>query len=124
MVARCHPSLGSYGFTYTGSDIVVATSTAAATALIGSTYVGGSGNDGLNQTVPLLRNYGDPFRGEIIMDGQDRPLVATTTTSSDWSLHRGCTPIHAWWTIGRLHLPYGPHIEHHALGHLLRRQRK
>lgn len=77
------PFVGSYGFTYTGSDIVVVHLNLGATALIGSTFVGGSGNDGLNQTVPLLRNYGDPFRGEIIMDAQDRPLVATTTISTD-----------------------------------------
>lgn len=77
------PFTGSYGFTYAGSDIVVTHFNVTATALIGSTYVGGSSNDGLNQTLPLLRNYGDPFRGEIIMDGQDRPLVATTTASTD-----------------------------------------
>src|SRR5690606_25093302 len=39
-------------------------------------------NDGLNQTAPVLRHYGDPFRGEIILDQQERPLVATSTMSA------------------------------------------
>ncbi len=74
----------SYGFTYTGgSDIVVAHFNSTATALIGSTYVGGSGNDGLNQDLPTNWNYGDPFRGEIILDQQEDPLIATTTISTD-----------------------------------------
>ncbi|MBK6831384.1 MAG: gliding motility-associated C-terminal domain-containing protein [Flavobacteriales bacterium] len=78
------PFGGSYGFTYFGgTDVAVVHLNATATALVGSTYVGGTGNDGLNQFTPLLRNYGDPFRGEIIMDDQERPVVVTSTTSSD-----------------------------------------
>jgi gliding motility-associated-like protein len=74
----------SYGFTYTtGSDIVVLHLNSDATALIGSTYVGGSGNDGLNQQTPTNRNYGDPFRGEIILDLEERPMVITSTASTD-----------------------------------------
>ena len=78
------PFGGSYGFTFSqGTDIVVVHLNATATGLAGSTFVGGSANDGLNQYVPLLRNYGDPFRGEIIMDEQDRPIIATSTASTD-----------------------------------------
>jgi gliding motility-associated-like protein len=78
------PFAGSYGFTYSnGTDIVVTHLNAAATALVGSTYVGGSGNDGLNQTTPVLRNYGDPFRGEIALDLLERPMVATSTMSNN-----------------------------------------
>lgn len=74
----------SYGFTYTGgSDIVVVHLNNTATSLIGSTFVGGSGNDGLNQVAPTMRNYGDPFRGEIVLDQNERPMVATSTTSTD-----------------------------------------
>lgn len=77
------PFGGSYGVTFpNGSDIVVAHLNSNATALLGCTYVGGSANDGLNQSAPLLRNYGDPFRGEIIMDAQDHPIIATTTASA------------------------------------------
>ncbi len=76
------PFAGSYGFTYsTGSDIVVTHFNVGATELLGSTYVGGTGNDGLNQYAPLLRNYGDPFRGEIILDANEDPMVVSSTTS-------------------------------------------
>ena len=86
------PFAGSYGFTYdTGTDIVVLHLSAAADALIGSTYVGGSGNDGLNQTIPVLRNYGDPFRGEIALDLQERPIVATSTMSTNAPTTAGAT---------------------------------
>ncbi len=74
----------SYGFTYTnGCDIVVVHLNSAATALIGSTWVGGSGNDGLNQSTPTNRNYGDPFRGEIILNQDEQPIVVTSTSSTN-----------------------------------------
>ncbi len=76
------PFTDSFGFG-AGSDAVVVHFNAAATALLGATYVGGSANDGLNQSSPLYRNYGDPFRGEIIMDLNDRPVVAMSTASED-----------------------------------------
>lgn len=77
------PFGGSYGFTYSfGSDIAVVHLNADASAIIGATYVGGSANDGLNQFTPLLRNYGDPFRGEIIVDAGGNPVIATCTASS------------------------------------------
>ena len=86
------PFGGSYGFSYgAGSDIVVAHLNATATDLVGATYVGGSDNDGLNQNIPLLRNYGDPFRGEIILDAQERPIVASSTASSDLFTTPGAT---------------------------------
>lgn len=78
------PFAGSYGFTYTtGSDIVLVHLNAAADAIIGSTYMGDWDNDGVNQTAPILRNYGDPFRGEVALDLQERPIVATSTMSSN-----------------------------------------
>lgn len=74
----------SYGFTYTnGCDMVLVHLNSTATALIGSTWVGGSGNDGLNQSTPTNRNYGDPFRGEIILDAQEQPIVVSSTSSTD-----------------------------------------
>lgn len=65
---------GGYGYGHTnGTDIVVAHFSADATASIGSTYVGGSGNDGVNNVLPLSHNYGDHFRGEIALDLQEWP---------------------------------------------------
>lgn len=75
---------GGYGFSHlNGTDIAVAHFSASATSLIASTYVGGSGNDGVNNLLPLVHNYGDHFRGEIALDAQQWPVVCTSTQSSD-----------------------------------------
>ncbi|MCW5899911.1 MAG: gliding motility-associated C-terminal domain-containing protein [Flavobacteriales bacterium] len=74
---------GGYGFDFPqGSDVFLTHLNAAGTALIGSTYIGGSGNDGVN-TSPLYYNYGDPFRGEVALDPDGNPLVATCTASQN-----------------------------------------
>lgn len=73
-----------YGFAHAaGTDIVVVHFSSDATSLLGSTYVGGSGNDGLNNTVPTMHNYSDHFRGEIALDQQEWPVVCTSTQSTD-----------------------------------------
>ncbi len=86
-----------YGFTFPdGVDIFVAHLNAAATALIGSTYVGGDNTDGVNNG-PLSYNYGDPFRGEIALDLDENPVVAsctaggnaTTTPGAPQTVHGG-----------------------------------
>ncbi len=81
-----------------GSDIFVSRFSADGTTLQASTYVGGSGNDGLNyrqhfnnniRTVmagndSLYYNYGDGARGEIITDDLGNVYVGSTTMSSDF----------------------------------------
>lgn len=53
--------------------------------LRGSTYVGGSGNDGINDTRSLeIRNYGDEFRGEVVVDSDDRIYIASVSQSIDF----------------------------------------
>jgi gliding motility-associated-like protein len=75
---------GGYGYGHAnGTDIAVAHFSADCTSLIACTYVGGSGNDGINNVLPLVHNYGDHFRGEIALDGQQHPVVATSTQSAD-----------------------------------------
>ena len=75
---------GGYGFGHpNGTDIAVARFSADATSLLACTYVGGSGNDGLNNVLPLAHNYGDHFRGEIALDAQEWPVVCTSTQSTD-----------------------------------------
>ena len=38
----------------------------------GSTFIGGTENDGIMEKyMPLTKNYGDQFRGEVIVDAQD-----------------------------------------------------
>ena len=76
--------LGGYGFSHTnGTDIYVSHFNASATALVGSTYLGGTGTDGLNNSTLLTHNYGDHFRGEIALDAAGNPVVATSTRSTD-----------------------------------------
>lgn len=67
-----------------GSDIFVAKLSINGTALVGSTYIGGSGLDGLNQGNPLRYNYADNYRGEIIVDSNNNVYVASSTNSNDF----------------------------------------
>lgn len=74
----------SNGTDYTnGSDIVVTVFSADGSALVGSTFLGGSGNDGLNQSNALAYNYGDNFRGEVIVDASNNIYITSSTLSSD-----------------------------------------
>ena len=67
-----------------GSDIFVTKFNAAGSALVGSTFMGGSANDGLNLSAGLVHNYADEFRGEVIVDNQDNVLVVSSTSSSNF----------------------------------------
>ena len=74
-----------------GSDIFVTCFNSAGTALLGSTYVGGSGNDGLTypEYVGLNFNYADDVRGEITVDANDNVYVASTSRSADFPVTAG-----------------------------------
>jgi|APSaa5957512535_1039671.scaffolds.fasta_scaffold01030_8 gliding motility-associated-like protein len=72
-----------------GSDIIVSKFNASGTALLASTYIGGSGNDGINLSDTLQKAYADEFRGEIIVDGNDNCYVATTSASSNFPIVNG-----------------------------------
>lgn len=69
-----------------GSDIVVTHFNQACSALLGSTYIGGSANDGLNLASELKHNYADEFRGEILLDTQGNPIIISSTFSSDFPM--------------------------------------
>lgn len=78
------------GMTYTnGADIIVFVFNEDGSALAGSTYLGGTSNDGLNMNVSLAFNYGDEFRGEVIVDGQDNVYIASNTLSTDMPIVGG-----------------------------------
>ena len=79
-----------------GVDLYVSKFSADGTTLMGSTFVGGSGNDGMNYEAALLpydnvgaytgivSNYGDQFRGEITLDASNNVVVASCTKSTNF----------------------------------------
>ncbi len=66
-----------------GTDIAIAKLTADGSALVGATYMGGSSNDGNNSSF-LNSNYGDTYRGEIVLDDQGNIYIASCTQSSNF----------------------------------------
>jgi gliding motility-associated-like protein len=82
------PSVTGNNLGFTGSDIYIARLNPTGTAVLASTYVGGSGTDGLNLT-NLHYNYGDQFRGEIVLDASGNVYVASTTQSADFPVVLG-----------------------------------
>ncbi len=72
-----------------GSDITVSKLSASGNNLVASTYIGGTGNDGLNTSATLAYNYADEFRGELIVDGSDNVYVASSTSSNDFPVTPG-----------------------------------
>lgn len=68
-----------------GSDLFVARISSDGRVLIASTLLGGSDNDGMNpSSSPLVVNYGDQLRGDIISDDENNIYVATVTASDDF----------------------------------------
>ena len=72
----------SLEFTF-GSDIFVVRLNEQGNLLLGSTLIGGTGNDGINRGV-LAFNYGDQFRGDITLDNQGNVYVISSTTSTNF----------------------------------------
>ncbi len=72
-----------------GSDIVVTKLSADGDMIIGSTYFGGIGNDGLNTSTNLKYNYADESRGEVFLDPQGNIYIASTTSSPDFPTTTG-----------------------------------
>ena len=80
----------AYGMSYTGGcDMVISKLSADGTTLLGSTFMGGTENDGLNVGTALDYNYGDPFRGEVNVDDAGNVYVASCTESSDFPVTNG-----------------------------------
>jgi len=77
-----------------GSDLVITRFNTSGSGLVGSTFLGGSANDGLlplntSSTAQLAHNYGDVFRGDILVDATDNVYVATHTASTNFPLVQG-----------------------------------
>ncbi len=68
-----------------GSDMYIARLSADGRQLLASTYLGGSGNDALSTiSNVIIKNYGDTFRGEIVLDKDENVLVASSTNSTNF----------------------------------------
>ena len=72
-----------------GSDIFVSRLSASGGNLLASTFIGGTGNDGLNIAQELRYNYADEVRGEIDIDKQNNIYIATCTESIDFPTANG-----------------------------------
>jgi hypothetical protein len=74
-------------------DIVLTRLSSDGTQLVGSTFLGGSGNDGLNLPKqsggPLVANYGDEMRGDVITDEDGNVFISSVTSSADFPIISG-----------------------------------
>jgi PKD repeat protein len=87
-VAPFGPGAASVRFRQ-GSDIILSKISPDGTQLLGSTFLGGSANDGLLTLLSpgnslLVRNYGDSFRGEVAVDTLNRIYIASNTSSTNF----------------------------------------
>lgn len=74
--------------TYNGNhDIYVAKLSSDGSTLLGSTYLGGTANDGINMG-DLHYNYADDFRGDILADKRGNIYIASCTQSSNFPLQK------------------------------------
>jgi gliding motility-associated-like protein len=83
-------------FSGQGTDIYISKISANGQNLLASTYVGGSDNDGVNYRTTALpynaasaydsltTNYGDQFRGEIMLDSLHNVYIASCSRSSNF----------------------------------------
>ncbi|MGB0167025.1 MAG: PKD domain-containing protein, partial [Luteibaculum sp.] len=78
-----------------GLDIFISRLSADGTALLSSTFLGGTENDGFNgiyatigihNEPPTLYNYADEFRGEIDIDESGNVYIASSTFSPDFPI--------------------------------------
>jgi hypothetical protein len=68
-----------------GSDIFISRFNKDGTALLASTYLGGSENDGLNLAASeLVKNYGDQLRGDVITDAFGNIFISSVTASPNF----------------------------------------
>ncbi len=78
-----------------GSDIFISKLDPSG-RLVASTFVGSQGNDGIlkmrdinDYITPLIQNYGDYQRGDIIMDLEDNVYISSFTDGSDFPVING-----------------------------------
>ncbi len=82
---------GCYDNSYNGgADMFITKMNSTGTALVGSTYIGGTGDDGVNEEAiefiagVLKHNYADDARSEIIYDNANNVYIASCTESANF----------------------------------------
>lgn len=69
-----------------GEDIFITRMSEDGLSLVASTFIGGTGTDGLNMSSQLIHNYADEVRGEILIDANDNIYVVSSTQSNDFPI--------------------------------------
>jgi gliding motility-associated-like protein len=79
---------GSNGIPYNvGSDAIITKFNANGTAILGSTFIGGTANDGINENIST--NYSDEARGEVVVDAFDNIYVTCSSRSTNFPTTAG-----------------------------------
>jgi gliding motility-associated-like protein len=87
---------GSFQTTNAGLyDLIITRFNTTGTALIASTYMGGSRNDGVNNSggvalSGLGHNYSDDLRGGVVVDAANNIYIGVNTLSSNFPVTPGC----------------------------------
>ncbi|MBM3441212.1 MAG: PKD domain-containing protein [Bacteroidetes bacterium] len=95
-----YPSLGYVSPSRGSTDIVVTKINATGTALIGSAILGGSGQDGMNidpnfysvDCNPMVYNYGDNARSEVVLDDAGNVLFVSSAQSANFPMVNAVQP--------------------------------
>lgn len=82
------PTFTENGLNFASSDLFVLKLNSTGNSLLASTFMGGSGTDGINRGA-LYFNYGDQFRGDIALDQSGNVYVASTSASNDFPIVNG-----------------------------------
>lgn len=67
-------------------DITITHLNSNSTGIVGSTFLGGSGNDGINS---IFTGGADSYRGEVIVDGAGDIFIASSSGSNDFPVSAG-----------------------------------
>lgn len=104
------PLVGAYDFS-NGTDLVISRLNEDGSVLKGSTYLGGTDNDGIiYQLDPLTNNYGDQLRGDVILDNEGNICIASNTHSSDFTPQNGFQSTYGGGTTDGLVAKFSPNL--------------
>ncbi|MBX2971127.1 MAG: gliding motility-associated C-terminal domain-containing protein [Cyclobacteriaceae bacterium] len=96
-----------------GSDIFVTRISPTGDKLKASTFLGGSGNDGINPVAgPLTRNYGDEMRGDVITDSLGYVYISSVTSSVDFPAISSFSTTYKGGSTDAILVKLNPMLEH------------